>query len=65
MTRTGHAAIFYCEEQDGEVEDRPERLKHDKDPVMDEQRMSEEEDRSAEPDHISVDADPGRASLSN
>src|SRR5262249_819764 len=44
MIGTGRPAIFYCEEQDSDVEDCPERLKHDKDPVEDEERMSEEED---------------------
>jgi hypothetical protein len=39
-------------------------LKHDKDPVIDEERMGEEEDRCTEPDEISVNADPGRAPLS-
>ena len=61
MTGAGHPAIFHYEEQDSDVEDRPERLKHDKDPVIDEERMSEEEDRCAEPDEIRVNADPGRA----
>jgi hypothetical protein len=58
-------AIFYCEEQDSDVEDRPERLKHDEDPVIDQERMSEEEDRCAEPDEVSLNADPDRAPLSN
>jgi hypothetical protein len=64
MIRTDRPAIFDCEEQDSEVEDRPERLKHDKDPVIDEERMREEEDRCGEPDEISVNAEPGRAPLS-
>ena len=65
MIGTGRPAVFYCEEQDSDIEDRPERLKHDKDPVIDEERMSEEEGRCAEPDKISLNADPGRAPLSN
>ena len=64
MIGTGRAAIFDREEQDSDVEDRPERLKRDKDPVIDEERMSEEEDRCGEPDEIRVNAEPGRAPLS-
>jgi len=65
MTGTGSSSISYCEEQDSNVEDRPRDLKDDKDPVIDQERMSQEEDRCAEPDEISVNADPGRAALSN
>jgi hypothetical protein len=64
MIGTGRPAIFDREEQDSDVEDRPERLKRDKDPVIDEERMSEEEDRCGEPDEIRVNAEPGRAPLS-
>jgi hypothetical protein len=65
MAGTGAPAILCREEQDSDVEDRPERLKHDKDPIVDEQRMSEEEDRGAEPDEIRLNADPRRAPLSD
>src|SRR5262249_13249475 len=64
MTGTGSSSISHCEEQDSNVEDRPRDLKDDKDPVIDQERMSQEEDRCAEPDEISVNADPGRAALS-
>jgi hypothetical protein len=64
MIGTDRPAIFDCEEQDSDVEDRPDRLKRDKDPVIDEERMSEEEDRCSEPDEISLNAEPRRAPLS-
>src|SRR5262249_3343446 len=49
MIGVGRLAIFYCDEQDSDVEDRPERLKHDKDAVIDEERMREEQDCCATP----------------
>ncbi len=65
MKGTGSPAILRCEEHDDEVEDRPERLKHDEDPVIDHECMSEVEGRCAEPDQICLYADAGRALLSN